>query len=271
VPVNCGAIASTLLESEFFGHMRGSFTGAVENKKGLFEQAQGGTLFLDEIGEMDLDMQKKLLRVLQEHEVRPVGGKSTIKVDVRLICATNKNLRKEMETKTFRDDLYYRISVIPVEMPRLRERPEDIPALVEHFIERASDEMGLTRKPVTGEAMELLSAWTWPGNVRELENEIRKALALSDDQITADDLNPEVQGERAGSEPVLGGVVGAGRANLDGTLKEAVERTERAAIERALEESGGNQTKAAKRLGISRVWLRKKMERHGLLPGSNGE
>ncbi len=270
VAVNCAAVPATLLESEFFGHMRGSFTGAVENKKGLFEQAEGGTLFLDEIGEMDLEMQKKLLRVLQEREVRPVGGKAPIHVNVRIICATNKNLRKEMEAGRFRDDLYYRISVIPVELPPLRERRDDLPALIEHLVGRAAKEIGIPEKRIQPEATELLQRWGWPGNVRELDNEIRKAMALSDgEEITADDLSLEIQGERAAREPVIAAAAGTAGAHApSGTLREAMERTEKAVIEKALEESGGNQTRAAKRLGISRVWLRKKMERHGLLPAA---
>jgi len=266
VPVNCGAIPSNLMESEFFGHMKGSFTGAVENKKGFFEQADGGTLFLDEIGEMDLEMQKKLLRALQEREVRPVGGKAASKVNVRLICATNKNIRKEMEARRFREDLYYRVSVIPVEVPPLRERKEDLPELIRHFLARASKELGVPEKAVTSEAMELLQRWHWPGNIRELENEIRKVMALTaqDAEITADDLSLEIQGDRAREEPVIADA-GPGAHAGESTLRETVERAERAAIERALEESGGNQTRAAKRLGISRVWLRKKMERYGLL------
>ena len=265
VPVNCGAIPGPLMESEFFGHMKGSFTGAVENKKGFFEQAEGGTLFLDEIGEMDLEMQKKLLRALQEHEVRPVGGKTPVKVNVRLICASNRNLRKEMDAKRFRDDLFYRISVIPVDVPPLRERREDIAELVRHFAARAARELGIPEKPVSPEAVEVLQRWSWPGNIRELENEIRKAMALSDAEITADDLSLEIQGESARSEPVIAAAAPGAGPGLEGTLKEAVERTEKAAIEKALEEAGNNQTKAARRLGISRVWLRKKMERYGLL------
>jgi transcriptional regulator with GAF, ATPase, and Fis domain len=269
VPVNCGAIPSTLMESEFFGHMKGSFTGAVENKAGFFEQADGGTLFLDEIGEMDLEMQKKLLRALQEREVRPVGGKAASKVNVRLICATNKNLRDEMHGKRFRDDLYYRIAVLPVDMPALRDRPEDLPELMAHFARRAAKEMSTPEKRITPEAMELLQRYAWPGNVRELENEIRKLMVMvPDPEITADDLSLEIQGDRAAKEPVIAGAAPGGNQGLDGTLKEAVERTERASIENALEEAGGNQTKAARRLGISRVWLRKKMERYGMLkPG----
>ncbi len=266
VPVNCGAIPATLLESEFFGHVKGAFTGAVENKKGYFELAEGGTLFLDEIGEMDQEMQKKLLRVLQEKEVRPVGGKGSVKVNARIVCATNKNLRKEMEAKRFRDDLFYRITVIPVEVPPLRDRKEDVPELVAHFATRAARELGIPEKRLTPGALDLLQRWHWPGNVRELENEIRKAMALSDAEITAEDLSPEIQGEGAAREPVLAPLPGEGSGPDGGTLKEAVERAEKARIERALEEAGGNQTRAAENLGISRVWLRKKMERYGLLP-----
>jgi transcriptional regulator with GAF, ATPase, and Fis domain len=266
VPVNCGAIPATLLEAEFFGHTKGSFTGAVEDRKGFFEQADGGTLFLDEIGEMDQEMQKKLLRALQEREVRPVGGKAAVKVNVRLICATNRNLRKEMEARRFREDLYYRVSVIPVEVPPLRERREDIPELVRHFVTRAAKELGIPEKAISPEALDLLERYHWPGNIRELENELRKAMALTaqDAEITADDLSLEIQGDRAREEPVIGGA-GVVAAADDGTLRGTVERAERAAIEKALEESSGNQTRAAKRLGISRVWLRKKMERYGLL------
>jgi transcriptional regulator with GAF, ATPase, and Fis domain len=267
VPVNCGAIPPNLMESEFFGHVRGAFTGAVEDKKGYFQQAAGGTLFLDEIGEMDLEMQKKMLRALQEHEVRPVGGPVAVKVDVRLVCATNKNLRKEMDGKRFRDDLYYRISVIPVEVPPLRDRRDDIPELVRHFSRRAAAELRIPEKVISPEALDLLARWSWPGNVRELENEIRKAAALSEESITADDLSLEIQGERASREPVIGPAAAAA-GGAAGKLKDAIERTERAEIERALDESKGNQTQAAKRLGISRVWLRKKMERYGLLPAA---
>jgi transcriptional regulator with GAF, ATPase, and Fis domain len=267
VPVNCGAITPSLLESEFFGHVKGAFTGAIENKKGLFEQAQGGTLFLDEIGEMDLDMQKKLLRVLQEREVRPVGGRTTVRINVRIVSATNRDLKKAMEDHTFREDLYYRIAVITVDMPALRERPEDIGDLTEALLRRIGDEMGIAPKRITAEAVELLRRCPWKGNVRELENELRKATAMSEEEITADDLSIEVQGERAAREPVIGLPRAAStETSPGGTLKETMERTERAAIERALEECGNNQTRAAKQLGISRVWLRKKMERYGLLP-----
>ena len=195
-----------------------------------------------------------------------VGGKAAVKVNVRLICATNRNLRKEMEARRFREDLYYRVSVIPVEVPPLRDRREDIPELVRHFVTRAAQELGIPEKAISPEALDLLERYHWPGNIRELENELRKAMALTaqDAEITADDLSLEIQGDRAREEPVIG-AAGVVAAADDGTLRGTVERAERAAIEKALEDSSGNQTRAAKRLGISRVWLRKKMERYGLL------
>jgi transcriptional regulator with PAS, ATPase and Fis domain len=258
VTVNCGAIAESLMESEFFGHVKGAFTGAVETKQGLFQAAHRGTIFLDEIGEMSFDMQKKLLRVLQEREVRPVGGKDVSSVDVRVIAATNKDLRKMMQAGSFRDDLYYRIAVISLELPPLRDRQGDIPMLVEHFAAQAAATLGLTNKPFDDAAVEAMTTYAWPGNVRELDNEVKKALTLSDDRVTVDDLSVAIQGERAGPEPSLI------RAEEGATLKESLEKMERALIEQALERTGGNQTRAAKELGISRVWLRKKMERHGL-------
>ncbi|MHC4862232.1 MAG: sigma-54 interaction domain-containing protein, partial [Planctomycetota bacterium] len=257
VTVNCGAIPDTLMESEFFGYVRGAFTGANSDKTGFFQQAHKGTLFLDEIGDMDFDMQKKLLRVLQQGEVRPVGAKKTAKVDVRILCATNKDLRQRMLEGQFREDLFYRINVITVTVPPLRDRREDIALLVEHFIEKTAEEMGLPRKEMERDATALLTAYSWPGNVRELDNEVKKAMALSEDVIAVEDLSPHIQGEGADQEPNL--------VPQKGTLKETMEATEKTIIVRALDETGGNQTRAAKNLGISRVWLRKKMEKYGLL------
>jgi len=257
VPVNAGAVPDTLLESEFFGYVKGAFTGADKDKIGYFEQADGGTLFLDEIGDMDFNMQKKLLRVLQQGEVRPVGGKKTVQVNVRIVCATNRDLRQLMLEKTFREDLFYRINVIAVNLPPLRERREDIALLADAFARQAAEEMGIPPKEIDQETMALLTAYSWPGNVRELQNEVKKMLALSDDAIVAEDLSPHIQGDRAGQEPTL--------VPQAGTLKETMEATEKSIIVRALEETGGNQTQAAKNLGISRVWLRKKMEKYGLL------
>jgi len=257
VAVNTGAVPENLLESEFFGYVRGAFTGANTDKTGLFVQAHLGTLFLDEIGDMDFDMQKKLLRVLQQGEVRPIGGKKTVQVDVRIVCATNKDLRQRMLEHKFREDLFYRINVINVTLPPLRDRREDIPALLDHFINETAVEMGMAPKPIDSEAMEYLIAYSWPGNVRELENEAKKAMALSEEVILVDDLSPHILGDRAEPEPSL--------VTQQGTLKETMEATEKTIITKALEETGGNQTQAAKNLGISRVWLRKKMEKYGLL------
>ncbi len=257
VTVNCGAIAETLMESEFFGHVKGAFTGAISDKPGLFRAADGGTIFLDEIGEMNFEMQKRLLRVLQEREVRPVGGRDIVRVDVRVIAATNRDLRKMMQDGSFREDLYYRVAVIGVGLPPLRERQGDIPMLVEFFKGKASD-FGLTDKPFDQDAIDAMTTYSWPGNVRELDNEVKKALTLSDDRVSLDDLSVGIQGERAGPEPELV------RPTEGATLKENLEKMERVLIEKALERTGGNQTRAAKDLGISRVWLRKKMERHAL-------
>jgi transcriptional regulator with GAF, ATPase, and Fis domain len=258
VPVNCGAITETLMESELFGHAKGAFTGAIGDKKGLFEAAHGGTIFLDEIGEMSVDMQKKLLRVLQERELRPVGGKGVIKIDVRVIAATNRNLRQMMHEGKFREDLYYRIAVINVDVPPLRDRKGDVPMLVDYFIKKAARDMGLKEKPVDADAFEALQAYAWPGNVRELDNEVKKALTLSEDRITIDDLSEQIQVDHPGEEPELV------TAEPGMKLKESLEKTEKALIEKALEKTGGNQTRAARDLGISRVWLRKKMEKYGL-------
>ncbi len=259
VTVNCGAITETLMESELFGHVKGAFTGAIENKKGLFRAAHGGTIFLDEIGGMSFDMQKKLLRVLQERDVRPVGGQDVSHIDVRVVAATNKDLRKMMQERTFREDLYYRIAVISLELPPLRDREGDVAVLIEYFATNAAATLGLTNKPFDEDAVEAMTQYAWPGNVRELDNEVKKALTLSDDRVTLDDLSVAIQGERAGPEPSLV------RPEDGATLKQNLEKMERALIAKALERTGGNQTRAAKDLGISRVWLRKKMERHGLL------
>jgi two-component system response regulator PilR (NtrC family) len=178
VAVNCGAIPENLIESELFGHKRGSFTGAVADKPGLFEVASGGTLFLDEIGELPLSMQVKLLRAIQSRTIRRVGGNEDQKIDVRLIAATNRNLEKMVADGTFREDLYYRLNVLMLTTPPLRERPEDIPILVEHFFKKCAAKFGKELQGVTPEAMRALEAYSWPGNVRELENQVERAVAL---------------------------------------------------------------------------------------------
>ena len=198
VSENCSAIPETLLESEFFGYEKGAFTGADQDKPGLFEIANGGTLFLDEISEMNLDMQAKLLRVLQEGEIRRVGGKKTIRVDVRLISACNRDLAEEVRKKRFRSDLFYRINVITIELPPLRERKEDIPLLVEHFLQRGAKKIG-RKKRISPRALEYLMEYDWPGNVRELENEIERAMVLAEDVITPDVLSPSILALKHGS------------------------------------------------------------------------
>jgi DNA-binding NtrC family response regulator len=196
VAVNCSAIPEGLLESELFGHVRGAFTGAVVSKKGLFAEASGGTLFLDEIGEMSLALQAKLLRVLQDKQVRPVGGNVGLEVDTRIITATNRNLEEATQEGRFREDLYYRLSVIPVRLPSLRERPEDIPLLVEHFLDKFARELGGPRKTVTAQAMEKLVHYSWLGNVRELENVIERLIVLSPrPTIDAGDLPAQLRDE----------------------------------------------------------------------------
>ncbi|MBL8112881.1 MAG: sigma-54-dependent Fis family transcriptional regulator, partial [Acidobacteria bacterium] len=191
VSINCGAMPENLLESELFGHERGSFTGAVRDKKGLFKEAEGGTLFLDEIGETTLTMQVKLLRVLQERVVRRVGGNVEEPVDVRIICATNKDLARKVADGSFREDLYYRINVIPLQIPPLRERREDIPYLVQHFLRKIAADQGVPEKRISTEAMRLLEGHPWPGNVRELENLIERTVALEPSDIVTTGSLPE--------------------------------------------------------------------------------
>jgi DNA-binding NtrC family response regulator len=191
VAVDCGALTETILESELFGHVRGAFTGALADKKGVFEEAQGGTCFLDEIGGISTNMQARLLRVLQEHEIRRVGGKDWVKVDVRVVAATNHNLSEAVSKGDFRQDLYYRLDVVTIHLPPLRERVEDIPLLARHFLQRYTQESGKSITAISDKAMELLSAYSWPGNIRELENAIEQAVALSYQSVLTPDDLPE--------------------------------------------------------------------------------
>ncbi len=255
VSENCSAVPETLIEKVLFGHVRGAFTGAAEDAPGLFEQASGGTLFLDEIGDMSEDMQKKMLRVLQEGEVRRIGGRETKKVDVRIVCATNRDVDRLREEGRFREDLYFRLVVVRILMPPLRERREDIPLLVEHFLKVAAEEMGADVKPVESGALDRLCAYSWPGNVRELANEVRRALALAGGRITAETLSDRVRG--GGGPPAV--EVGPGRV-----LRDVVEDVEKTVIARELSRHGGNKTRAADSLGLSRLGLRNKMHRYGL-------
>jgi two-component system response regulator HupR/HoxA len=260
---NCGALPDNLLESELFGHKRGSFTGAYEYRIGLFQQADGGTLFLDEIGETSPAFQVKLLRVLQEGECRPLGGRGPIGVDVRLITATNRDLEAEVKAGRFREDLYYRLATVPLRLPPLRERPQDIPALAEAVLAKAAAALG---RPVEGLAkatLDCLTAYPWPGNVRELQNELQRMLVLSDGPIlTPDLLAPQIR--QAGIAATLG--VGT----LTG-LRGRVDALEGQLLAETLARHDGNISRAARELGLSRLGLRNKMQRLGLeRPGKAG-
>jgi DNA-binding NtrC family response regulator len=262
VPINCTAMPEGLLESELFGHVRGAFTGAHAAKKGLFEEANGGTLFLDEIGDMALGLQSKLLRVLQDQEIRPVGGNKSVKVDVRIITATNKDLKKQIEEGHFRQDLFYRLNVIPIHIPPLRERPEDIPPLVEAFLRKHSDSPG---RSICREAMERLVRYPWEGNGRELENVIERALALSPNaELEASDLpfSSEATHENGRSDEV----VLRGAVDKLMTLRELTDRY----IEEVLTLTGGNKVQAARILGINRRTLYRRGE-HPSLAKSHAE
>ena len=265
VAVNCAAIPETLLESELFGHERGAFTDAREQRIGRFEAAGGGTLFLDEVGEIAPAMQGKLLRALQERVIERLGGAHPIPVDVRIVAATNRDLEASIQAGEFRSDLYYRINVVPLTIPPLRQRREDIPLLAEHVLARISTEAGRGKMSLAPEATELFQGYAWPGNVRELENAIERAAALSDrDELQAADL-PEVVVEGA-RMATLGEQVRAGRLGFD----EAVARFESELLREALESSGWNQTQAAAQLGITRRQLKLKIDRHQLGgPGTN--
>jgi two-component system response regulator PilR (NtrC family) len=247
VALNCGALTETLLESELFGHMRGSFTGAAANKKGLIEVAERGTIFLDEIGDMSPMMQVKLLRVLQERRFRRVGGTEEIEADIRIIAATNQDLAKLVSEGKFREDLYYRINVIPVHLPALRERRDDIPLLAEHFLARYSEQMSKKLTSISAEAMRHLTAYDWPGNIRELENVIERAVALEQTPtILPDSLPNHVvgQGPRPGTQAVE-----LPKEGID--LEQHVQGVEREFIAQALRRAGGVQVKAAELVGMS--------------------
>jgi transcriptional regulator with GAF, ATPase, and Fis domain len=257
VAQNCAAFPENLLESELFGHKRGAFTGATDEKKGLFEIADGGTLFLDEIGEMPLALQAKILRVLQEGEIRPIGGTQVKTVNVRIVAATNRNLEQEVSAGRFREDLYYRLKVFPIRVPPLRERREDIPLLAQYFLERYTREIG---KPVDGLAqgvLEALSSYDWPGNVRQLENEVQRLVIQADPGtiVSLDLVSPELR-------QVEGTISEAGAAK--GSLKDRVEQVEKFILLEVLREHGNNKTSAAKTLGITREGLHKKLKQLGI-------
>jgi DNA-binding NtrC family response regulator len=270
VPVNCTALSESLLESELFGHARGAFTGAVSSKRGLFEMAHEGTLFLDEIGDMGPKMQAQLLRTLQDGEVRPVGGAESIKVDVRLVCATNRDLEAEVKAGKFREDLYFRINVVTIKLPPLRDRPGDIPILVAHFLAKLGRREGRAPATMSAEALQFLSGYNWPGNVRELENAIDRAVAVAKDGvILPSDLPPEVgQRRRTGTGTDGGG--GGSTPNPRGSIiddRPTLGELERRYIDLVLTECAGNKKKAAERLGIDRRTLYRALERAGVETG----
>jgi Nif-specific regulatory protein len=257
VAQNCAAMPENLLESELFGHKRGAFTSADSDKKGLFEIADGGTLFLDEMGEMPVSLQAKLLRVLQEGTIRPVGATSEKQVDVRIICATNRDLAAEVEKGRFRQDLYYRLMVFPIRLPPLRDRREDLPQLAAHFLKRYAEEYRIESPGFTQDALDALASYNWPGNIRELENEVQRLViqAESGHWIEVTDLSPRLR-------KIEGTVTRI--APKQGTLKEMMDQVERWLIAEALRDHGNNKTKTAATLGITREGLHKKLAKFGV-------
>jgi two-component system response regulator HupR/HoxA len=259
---NCGAMPDDLLESELFGHRRGSFTGAVDDHVGLFQRADGGAVLLDEIGEVSAAFQVKLLRVLQEGEIRPVGGRSTCKIDVRFIAATNRDLEADVRAGRFREDLYYRLAAVTIRTPALRDRRMDIPVIAEKLLEKAQRQLGKTVKGFSAEALDCLSAFHWPGNVRELQNEILRLLVMAPDDavIGADQLSPRILSATLSDD----GGDGQSPVSRDGTLRERLEQLEASILRESLIRHRWNKSRAAKELGLSRVGLRAKLERHAL-------
>ncbi len=253
IKVNCAALAESLLESELFGHEKGAFTGADKRREGKFVQAEGGTLFLDEIGETSQAMQVKMLRVLQEHELQRVGGEETIHTDARIIAATNRDLEKEVREGNFREDLYYRLNVVTVMVPPLRDRREDIPLLVEHFVRKFAAKNRREVAGVTPECMELLCSYSWPGNVRELENAIERGVILMrGEYLTEKSLPLPIQ--KQGAEQIRKGTPESGSSSLQAQEKVLILKT--------LEETGGNKSEAARRLGITRKTLQNKLHKY---------
>ncbi len=261
VKVNCAAIPEELIESELFGSDRGAFTGSVKTRDGKFLQADGGTLFLDEIGDMSLSVQAKVLRALEQGEFERVGGSTTLKVDVRVIAATNKNLQQQVENGAFREDLYFRLNVVPITAPPLRDRKEDIPLLSEHFLKNYADENDFRPKEITPEAMEALKNYSWPGNIRELKNLIeRLSIMVAEDTVLGHHL-PGLDGpEPARGDDAPGAAVALPGAGSGKSLHEVREAVEKAYISDALIENGWNVTRAARLLGVDRTNLHKKIK-----------
>ncbi len=270
IAVNCGALAENLLESELFGHIKGSFTGAISDKRGLFEEASGGTLFLDEIGDISSALQIKLLRVLQENEFKAVGSVETKKSNVRLITATHRDLETLVRTGKFRDDLYYRLKVISIELPPLRNRMEDLPELVEHFLARYSERNKKRVSHVADEAMDILKAYHWPGNIRELEHAIERAVAMTNTSVLfPEDFPPEVSRHEvtlvSGVAASTGGTVAAVNVtSATSLMTPSLEEMERSHIVKILHETQFNKSKASEILGIDRATLYRKAQRYGI-------
>ncbi len=261
VSQNCAAVPEGLLESELFGYVKGAFTGATRDKKGLFQLADGGTIFLDEIGETSLEFQKRLLRVLQEREVHPLGADYSIKVDVRIIAATNRDLLQAIRERRFREDLYYRLNVFPITLPPLRERREDIPLLAQHFLKKYALKTGKRIQGLDASAIHVLQDYPFPGNVRELENIIQRAVVLADDNemLTADHFRYLL-----GKSPVPEAVTGQTPEWAGMSLRQRIEEVERFYIQETLRRVGGNISQAAQLLGLSRLGLYKKLTRYGI-------
>ncbi len=266
VAINCSALPENLLESELFGHKKGAFTGAVSDKAGLFEEAEKGTIFLDEVNSMALPLQTKLLRVLQERQLRRVGDTKTVSINVRVLGATNETLLEKVRDGKFREDLYYRLAVIPIELPALRERTEDIPLLVQHFLKKTGQN-GTEAKKIELKALEVLQGYRWPGNVRELENAIERACALCDDNlIRVSDLPPHVVKQAGGPIEIAGGALPIGKK-----LDDFIHDTEKRFIDETIKHNGGNREKAAKMLGISMATLYRKIEVKAAKPAKSAK
>jgi two-component system response regulator AtoC len=263
IKINCAAIPATLIESELFGYERGAFTGAVTSKPGRFELADEGTLFLDEVAEMPLEMQVKLLRVLQEQEFERVGGVNTVRTDVRILTATNKDLESEVRAGRFREDLFYRLNVVPIHLPPLRERPEDIEPLIRFFVKQFNEKLGKAIESVDPACVEALKGFDWPGNIRQLENALERMMLMAEDRVLRVSDLPEDVVERARRDSASGGE-GASAPTFKEIVRRRTQNVERGLIEKALEETGGNVTRAAEKLGLSRKGLQLKMRELGL-------
>jgi transcriptional regulator with GAF, ATPase, and Fis domain len=252
VSVNCAALPEQLLESELFGHVRGAFTGAVQSRMGRFEQANGGTLFLDEIGDLPLELQAKLLRVLQEREFQRLGSSETVRVDVRLVAATNRELERRVEEGKFREDLYYRLNVVPIVMPPLRRRRGDIPLLANHFVEKVCRAEGLGMKRLAEDAVERMTAYDWPGNERQLENAVEKAVVLSGERIVLDSRDFPLAGARVAAG-MADEIIELPEGGMD--YEQTLAGIERSILSQALRKTGGNKKAAADMLGLKRTTL----------------